>query len=77
MKNINVITTVSIYNLNLNITSCFALINTKAVIACENKVPINIPVIIANTPITIVSIKNINATFFCSAPSNIYVANSL
>ena len=70
IKNIKVIKTVSIYNLKLKTTSCLALIKIIAVITCENKVPTNIPDIIAKIPITIVSIKNIKATLFCSAPSN-------
>ena len=77
MKKAKVFLTVSIYNFKLNTTSCFALIKTIAVITCENNVPINIPATIAIIPITSVSIKNIKATLFCSAPSNIYVANSL
>ena len=70
-------TTVSIYNLKVNTTSLFTLTKTRAVIACENRVPTNIPAIIANVPIISVSIKNINAILFCSAPSSMYVANSL
>ena len=38
---------------------------------------LNIPAIIANVPIISVSIKNMNAILFCSAPSSMYVANSL